>query len=165
MPSRPGLADARKRAALSQEELGERVGVHEKTVSKWEQGKQGVHPDHRLPLARALQITLPELDRLIRGETLQPSRVVLIADGEPGTRWPLDIDRLPRRSFEWVPPAAFVPLINSSDDGLERARRHLSQIISAIRIPSSPAAGHKGTGVEIIITCGALGETLTGPPE
>jgi DNA-binding XRE family transcriptional regulator len=72
MTPRPGLAAARKRAGYNQESLGESIGVTKHTVSQWETGTHAPSPRNRLKLARALAISLEELDRLIRGEPLIP---------------------------------------------------------------------------------------------
>jgi len=38
------LKAIRKRLALTQEELGERIGVTHSTISKWESGKHPINP-------------------------------------------------------------------------------------------------------------------------
>jgi DNA-binding XRE family transcriptional regulator len=69
---RPGLADARKRAGLTQESLGDDIGVNKWTISQWETGGKAPALRNRFLLARALDISREELDRLIRGEPLFP---------------------------------------------------------------------------------------------
>ena len=55
------IALARKQVGLSQEQLGEKLGVSRQAVSKWETGKG--FPDLKLlePLAQALDVSLVEL--------------------------------------------------------------------------------------------------------
>jgi transcriptional regulator with XRE-family HTH domain len=131
---RPGLAAARKREGHSQEELAELLGVSAHTISDWENGKRGISSRYRPALASALNISKPELERLIMGEPLVPAHVVLLASGDPGSRWVLDIARLPHRGFDPVPPPAALPFLGPGDDGLERVRCHLKHIASAAQI-------------------------------
>lgn len=55
------IAEKRKRKNLTQEQLAERLGVSNKTVSKWENGK--CMPDYSVIelLCHELDITIPEL--------------------------------------------------------------------------------------------------------
>jgi transcriptional regulator with XRE-family HTH domain len=48
---------------MSQEDLAGRLGVDRKTVARWESGTSRPHPWQRNSLARALQLTLDELDQ------------------------------------------------------------------------------------------------------
>ena len=61
------IADARKKKNLTQAELGEKLGVTEKSISNWENGRNT--PDLSLfkPLCRELDITINEL---ISGEKI-----------------------------------------------------------------------------------------------
>jgi transcriptional regulator with XRE-family HTH domain len=133
---RPGLAAARKREGHSQEELAELLGVSAHTISDWENGKRGISSRYRPGLAAALSISKPELERLIMGEPLVPAHAVLIASGDPATRWVLDMARLPQRGFDPAPPPAGLPFLAPGTDGLERVRRNLKHIASAARIPA-----------------------------
>jgi transcriptional regulator with XRE-family HTH domain len=69
---RRGLAEARKRAGHTQQSLREQIGVIKHTISQWETGHSAPSPRTRPRLARALAVSLEELDRLIRGEALAP---------------------------------------------------------------------------------------------
>lgn len=51
------IRDARKKAGLSQADLGERVGVVQSVVSDWERGILESWRDHMEPLTRALKIS------------------------------------------------------------------------------------------------------------
>ena len=55
------IARKRKEQNLTQEQLAEKIGVSNKTISKWENGK--CMPDYSIiePLCEALGVTLPEL--------------------------------------------------------------------------------------------------------
>lgn len=55
------IAFKRKEKNLTQEQLAEKLGISNKTVSKWENGK--CMPDYSLvqPLCKALEITIAEL--------------------------------------------------------------------------------------------------------
>ena len=55
------IARKRKEQNLTQEQLAETLGVSNKTISKWENGK--CMPDYSIiePLCEALHVTLPEL--------------------------------------------------------------------------------------------------------
>ena len=57
------IARKRREKNLTQEQLAERLGVSNKTISKWENGKY--MPDYSVieALCQALSITLPELMR------------------------------------------------------------------------------------------------------
>ena len=76
------LTAYRKQAGLSQEQLGERVGVSRQTVSKWEQG-----------------LTTPELDKLIALSRVFQVSIDTLVDNE----------RLPEPSPEPVPQAEDIP--------------------------------------------------------
>ena len=64
------IAQRRRLMNLTQEQLSERLGVSNKTVSKWETGKS--MPDYSVvkPLCRELGITIGEL---MDGETMEKS--------------------------------------------------------------------------------------------
>jgi len=68
------IAKYRKQRGLTQEQLGELVGVSNQSVSKWETGKG--FPDIKLlePLAQALDVSLVEL---IRGERQQSDHLTV----------------------------------------------------------------------------------------
>ena len=65
------IAMNRKAKGLTQEQLGERLGVSNKTVSRWENGNY--MPDLSLlePLSRELGITLNEL---LAGEAIEKEK-------------------------------------------------------------------------------------------
>lgn len=55
------LTAYRKQAGLSQEQLGERVGVSRQTVSKWEQGLTTPELDKLIALSRVFQVSIDTL--------------------------------------------------------------------------------------------------------
>lgn len=69
------VAAKRKELGLSQRELGDRLGVTDKTVSKWECGRGLPEVSLLLPLAEALGLSVGEL--LSGGETVRDEEVIL----------------------------------------------------------------------------------------
>jgi len=68
MPTkRQRLAARRKAAGFSQEQLAERLRVDRSTVARWEGGETEPQPWIRPRLARALQLSLDQLDHLLAG--------------------------------------------------------------------------------------------------
>lgn len=61
---REWLIRLRERAGLSQAAVGKLVDADRQTVYRWENGLQDFYPRHRPRLARALAISVEELDRL-----------------------------------------------------------------------------------------------------
>ena len=57
------IREARIAKGLSQEELGERVGVKKAAVSKWETGRVYPRPRQARQLAKALGITVDDIYR------------------------------------------------------------------------------------------------------
>ena len=64
---RQRLAARRKAAGFSQEQLAERLSIDRSTVARWESGETEPQPWIRPRLARVLQISLDQLDRLLAG--------------------------------------------------------------------------------------------------
>ncbi len=60
------LANYRKKAGLSQEELAEKLGVTRQAVSKWECGESSPDTDNLIALAKLYNVTI---DELIYGES------------------------------------------------------------------------------------------------
>ncbi|WP_158854557.1 helix-turn-helix transcriptional regulator [Saccharothrix deserti] len=67
MGRRETLQQRRMKYGLSQERLGEKVGVNARTVRTWEAGTSTPLPEQRPPLADALHVTMDDLDRLLTG--------------------------------------------------------------------------------------------------
>lgn len=67
------IAERRKKKGLTQEELGEKLGVSNKTISRWENGNY--MPDLSLlePLSKELEISLNEL---LAGEIIAEDKTV-----------------------------------------------------------------------------------------
>lgn len=74
---RPRLAARRKLVGFSQEQLAERIGVERSTVIRWEGTNTAPQPWIRPKLARALQVSLEQLDELLTLDS---------ADGIPASR-------------------------------------------------------------------------------
>lgn len=145
--SRPGLADARRRAGFNQEAFAEEVGVTKHTVSQWETGATGINARRRPIIAAVLGISLGELDRLINGGPLNPpadssapERGAPIAPGDAEVGWLIIADRLPRRPYSAVPaPATHLILdVNREEGGLSRARRIIGHLARTSRITTGP---------------------------
>jgi len=66
--ARERLAARRKLVGLSQEDLGEALGVHPQTVAAWEQGRATPRPWYRALLAQALRVDMEEVERLLAPE-------------------------------------------------------------------------------------------------
>lgn len=75
---RQKLADARKAAGKTQEEVAEEIGVDRTTIGKWERDESTPHPNQRPAYAEALGITLSELAAIL---TSMP------ADGDGVPEW------------------------------------------------------------------------------
>ncbi|MCN9241955.1 helix-turn-helix domain-containing protein [Streptomyces sp. RY43-2] len=61
-----GLAGRRRALGYSQEKLAELLGVDRTTVGRWESGKVAPQPPQRRGLAAALEVSLQELDILLK---------------------------------------------------------------------------------------------------
>jgi transcriptional regulator with XRE-family HTH domain len=73
MPTRrPRFAGRRKAVGFSQEQLAERLGIDRSTVVRWESGETEPQPWIRPRLARALQLSLEQLDHLLAGGDSEP---------------------------------------------------------------------------------------------
>jgi transcriptional regulator with XRE-family HTH domain len=103
--ARKGLADARKRVGHTQDSFSREIGVCKHTVSQWEIGNNAPSPRTRPKLARALSISLEELDRLIRGEPLIPPDPPDTGASDPVTfvypsMQPAPVERAPQESVD-----------------------------------------------------------------
>lgn len=79
------IQEMRNEAGLTQAELGEKLGVSDKAVSKWENGKCLPDPSLYKPLCEALDINLIELfdgERLSEGGEIQKADSVIHALAE-----------------------------------------------------------------------------------
>jgi transcriptional regulator with XRE-family HTH domain len=138
MTARPGLAAARRKAGFTQQGLADVLGVRKGTVCGWETGATGINASRRPAIAAALDISLSELDRLIAGE--QPNVTAFVVSSTPESTWEIDVDRLPRRFYAAVPPAASE--INLDHDGpaaLIRVEQFIEQLTANVRLNRSAA--------------------------
>jgi transcriptional regulator with XRE-family HTH domain len=88
MRQRARLARRRKVLGFSQERLAESVAVDRSTIARWERGETEPHPAQRPGLARALRVTVAELDDLLSdaNEAVPPA-----ANQNPlDTEWTID---------------------------------------------------------------------------
>jgi transcriptional regulator with XRE-family HTH domain len=67
--SRP-LANRRVIAGYTQEGLAEALGVDRTTIGRWERGEQLPQPGQRPDLAHKLDVTLEQLDGLLRPQSI-----------------------------------------------------------------------------------------------
>jgi transcriptional regulator with XRE-family HTH domain len=62
---RAKLAEARKAAGKSQEDVADELGVHRTQVSQWERGEATPHPKLRSGYANSIDVTLTELHAML----------------------------------------------------------------------------------------------------
>jgi transcriptional regulator with XRE-family HTH domain len=79
---RKQLAARRVALGLTQEALAESLGVSSLSIRRWEAGTTKPRTPQRAPLADRLQITLPELERLLSGTPEVP-----VPDGHAVPSW------------------------------------------------------------------------------
>lgn len=82
-----GIAEKRKQAGLSQEELARRLGLTRQAVSRWESGAALPTVDNLVELARVLEVSVDELLQLTREEKqagLSAESVGLLLDEQAG---------------------------------------------------------------------------------
>lgn len=97
------IRDARLAAGLTQVELGERIGVRQQSVVKWEQGITKPSTSRLASIATALGVTA---DQLLGGESLRPE---MSASG-------IDLDELRR-----VDPEMYAQIEQMARLALDRA--------------------------------------------
>src|SRR5688572_755434 len=86
MKSRRDRLSARRNAVgLSQVGLANMVGVNRSTVFRWESGDTDPRPWQRPELARALRITVNELDQILSGNVLTSRLDVQSIDPAPAS--------------------------------------------------------------------------------
>jgi transcriptional regulator with XRE-family HTH domain len=68
MVRRQQLIDRRTYLGHTQETVAHSLGVTAGTVGSWERGTSSPTPRHRRPLAELLEVSLPELDRILDGQ-------------------------------------------------------------------------------------------------
>lgn len=106
---RPGFADRRRMVGLTQEGLGEVLGVERSTVARWERGVTAPQPWYRPRLAEALQVSVEQLDALFADPDNAPATTNQAAaiDGPAAVlpfAAPLTVQHQ-QRSFDSVPAA------------------------------------------------------------
>ena len=71
------IAELRKEQGLTQKELADRIGVSDKAVSRWENGKN--YPDIEImqSLARIFDVTVSEL---LQGQRLEQETVISVSE-------------------------------------------------------------------------------------
>ena len=66
--ARSDLTQRREALGLTKTNLARLLEVNRATVHRWESGESTPRPELRSPLARALQLTMQELDQILRGD-------------------------------------------------------------------------------------------------
>jgi len=69
---RTSLAARRKVVGFSQDELAERVRVDRSTIVRWESGESAPQPSKRVEVAKALRVSVDQLDELLTEESPAP---------------------------------------------------------------------------------------------
>lgn len=72
------ICELREKKSLSQSELGEKLGVTNKAVSKWENGVSYPSTKLMLPLAEILGVTIEDLYKAISDSKSKPTKVRII---------------------------------------------------------------------------------------
>ena len=72
------ICELREKKGLSQSELGEKLGVTNKAVSKWENGVSYPSTELMLPLAEILGVTIEDLYKAISDSKSKPTKVRII---------------------------------------------------------------------------------------
>lgn len=96
------VAERRRALGLTQKELGERLFVSDKTVSKWERGASLPNIALLQPLADVLDVTVSEL---LNGERLTNDAPLAVRDADTIVRRTLDFslrDALARQKRRWL---------------------------------------------------------------
>jgi len=83
------LKSARKRMGLSQQDLGERVGLSQARISHMEREPQSISMDQLLSLLSVLKLELVVQDQITSELTVVPDpvRAVKPADSRPEVEW------------------------------------------------------------------------------
>jgi transcriptional regulator with XRE-family HTH domain len=81
-PRRTELVDRRRRLGFTQQTLGEAVGVSVATIAGWERGGYAPLPRHRPRLAKALKVSVIEVDRMI-----DPHATPMVLNGHRVPTW------------------------------------------------------------------------------
>ncbi|MFC7734213.1 helix-turn-helix transcriptional regulator [Actinomadura keratinilytica] len=115
---RPGLAAARKRLGMTQEQAAEAAGVSTTTWARWEQGTQDLRANSRARLVELFGVSPEEVDRWVDGEQFESvapwlssgagyaSMAVTVESCVELWRW--DVDPARRRILASMP---FVPAV------------------------------------------------------
>lgn len=74
------IRDLREKKKLSQAELGQLIGVSNKAVSKWETGAAYPSSEYIFPLAKALDVSVEELYRMMSEDKKKPSALRKLID-------------------------------------------------------------------------------------
>ncbi|ONI87982.1 hypothetical protein ALI22I_19715 [Saccharothrix sp. ALI-22-I] len=92
MAKRETLQRRRMMYGLSQERLGEQVGVNARTVRTWEAGTSTPSPEQRPAMAEALHVTMDDLDRLLAGLPITSEPGTLVVGGGDAERLRMRLD-------------------------------------------------------------------------
>ena len=66
------LTRRRETLGISSTRLAQMLGISRSTAYRWEVGETDPLPEHRAPLARTLQVSMEDLDRLLRSDQAEP---------------------------------------------------------------------------------------------
>lgn len=132
---RPDLARHRESLGLTKIRLAQLLGVNRATVHRWEAGESVPRADLRSPLARALQLDIRELNRLLQGDDtsdgLDPTHASVVSTGVATVyREEVDGEPVDRRQFISGMVAAGVAAALPFDD--VDPRRAIQSLESAI---------------------------------
>lgn len=112
------VAEQRKALGLTQKELGDRLFVSDKTVSKWERGASLPNIALLGPLADALEVTITEL---LNGERLAPDEPLVTGDADTIVTNALALslrDALDRTRRKWMVLLFAACLVTAGELGL-----------------------------------------------
>ncbi|WNV90249.1 helix-turn-helix transcriptional regulator [Umezawaea sp. Da 62-37] len=136
------LAAARETAGYTQETLAVAVKVERTTIGRWERGVQSPQPWQRRGLAGVLQVSLDELDDLLRRTARRPDTA--IGPAVAAVRAPANVELVPATSISGDASDHAPAEVNVIHAAIPRLRRALDRLDLPDDGPTRTAANLHG---------------------